>query len=225
MDVDANNPLRISVSILAGTLPLAPVIAADDLTRHYDVTDSLAIARQEIEQLAAAANTELQQARTDAEVLRTQALNLAEAEVAKIKSDARETAIVQATEWLFREAEMEQVIARQLESRWRSVIAQVLGELMVEEDQREYLIRFVKRRVDDLFPRGRVTLWVPPSALSVAAHAFGDSQEVSVLSDEELKEGHARLDNGLVRIHLDWPAHQMSVLDQLSRAADGDPHA
>ncbi|PRP69728.1 hypothetical protein BUE93_13615 [Chromobacterium amazonense] len=220
-----NNPLNLAVATLPGPLPTGCVIRAAELETRRDLAGALerlhAAAREDAEALRLQAQAELEQARREAEALREAAWQ----DAAAIRRQARDEAVDEAVQWLCCEQEMEQLIARELAQRWRTLTARVLEELLGQSDQNQLLLRRVERKVAELLPRGRVTLCVAPSALAVAARAWASAPEVKVMADSGLASGQARLDNGLVRIHLDEPAHQARVLQQLAGEPERVAHA
>ncbi|MCD4486060.1 hypothetical protein LQR31_16425 [Chromobacterium vaccinii] len=220
-----NNPLQIPVAVLPGPLPTATVISAAELAARQDISAAMeaerAAARDDADALRRQAQAELEQARLDADALR----EAARLEGERLAVLAREEAVADAVRWLCCEQEMEGLIARQLALRWRGITAGVLEALLGNCDQSELLLRRVERQVARLLPRGSVNLHVAPQALRAAEQAYADVPEVAVLADAALSVGQARLDNGLVRIHLDTPAHQARVLEQLRGDAREVAHA
>lgn len=220
-----NNPLRIPVAVLPGPLPAATVISAAELAARQDILAAMeaerAAARDDADALRRQAQAELEQARLDADALREAARREGERQAVL----AREEAVADAVRWLCCEQEMEGLIACQLALRWRGITAGVLEALLGNCDQSELLLRRVERQVVRLLPRGSVNLHVAPQALRAAEQAYADVPEVAVLADAALSVGQARLDNGLVRIHLDTPALQARVLEQLRGDAREAAHA
>lgn len=211
-----NNPLNLAVTCLPGPMPAGAIVPAAELARRQDHAAALdalrAAAQADADALRQQAASELEQARRDADALR----EAARQEAGAIRVQAREEAIADAVQWLCCEQDMEQLIARELAQRWRSLTARVLDQVLGQGDQNERVLRRVEHKVAELLPRGRLTLAVPPTALAVATQYWAATPQVSVVADPELVPGQARLDNGLVRIHLDTPAHQALLLQQLA---------
>ncbi|POA99796.1 protein EsaK [Chromobacterium sinusclupearum] len=220
-----NNPLNLPVILLPGPMPAGTIVSAAELAARRDQAAALealhAAAREDAEALRRQAQAELEQARREAEALR----EAARQDAAAIRHQARDEAVDEAVQWLCCEQEMEQLIARELAQRWRTLTARVLDEVLGQSDQNQLLLRRVERKVAELLPRGRVTLCVSPSALAAATRAWASAPEVKVMADPGLATGQARLDNGLVRVHLDEPAHQARVLQQLAGEPGRVAHA
>ena len=218
------NPLNISLLTLPGPLPEAPLIRAAEVKRRADhaaALDALHHAAQaRADALQHEAEARLQQAQREAEAL----LATAQQEAQALRRQAYDKAINEAVQWLCCEQDMEQLIARELTRRWRTLTAQVLEELLGQYDQNELLLRRVERKVAELLPRGSLTLSVAPSALASATRTWAETPEVCIRADASLLAGEAWLDNGLVRIHLDTPAHQASLLAQLAGTPLGVRH-
>ncbi|WCF12628.1 hypothetical protein N4G58_18490 [Edwardsiella piscicida] len=137
----------------------------------------------------------------------------------------QEEAIAAAVQWLCHEQELEQHLADQLAQRWRQLTAQAIEELLGKQDQNALLIRRINQLVIHRFAQGRLTLSVPPSAMTHAQAAWADSPRIAVTADPTLQEGQARLDDGLLRIHLDSQAQQSRLLQLLRDSACGRQYA
>ncbi|MGQ5524539.1 hypothetical protein ACUHMQ_14940 [Chitinimonas sp. PSY-7] len=221
----AMNPLQLTLHKIPGPRPLGPIIHANALAPQLAGAEVLAAAHAEADRLKQAAQAVLAQAHAEATRIREIAYSLAAEESAAMVQQACDKAVADTVEWICHEQVLEQRIARQLASRWRSLMAKVLGELLGKADQTELLLRRVEHKVQELLPDGRVSLHVAPSALVSTSTAFTDIPMVTVSPDEMLSPGQARLDNGLVRIHLDLPAQQQFLLEQLAGNTKQVAHA
>ncbi|WP_175007351.1 hypothetical protein [Burkholderia lata] len=202
--------MNIPVLTLPGLLPSGTVISAAELAGRVD-----------IERMRAQAAADLAQAREAADSLREAALHAAEEEVERLRQEARDTAVAEAVQWVHDECELEQRIAHQLAIRWRGLTASVLDRLLGTIDQNELLLRRVEQEVAELLPHGRLTLYMQPAALLAATRTYAERPEITLLGDEELGPGQARLDNGLVRISLDERAYRARLLRQLAEGTEG----
>ncbi|VVE55867.1 FliH/SctL family protein [Pandoraea sputorum] len=211
-----NNPLGIVVHALPGPLPGGAIVPAAELARRQEHASAretlLAAARADADALRQAGAAELEQARQAAEAMREQA----RCDAVALGRQAKEQAIAEAVQWLGAEQEIEQRLARELAQRWRRLTAQVLDEVLGQSDVNERVLRRVEQRVAELLPHGRLTLAVAPSALAQATQAWAATPALGIVVDAALAPGQARLENGRVRIHLDAPAHQAALLEQLA---------
>lgn len=211
-----NNPLNILVRHLPGPLPAGAIVPAAELSRRQAYAAEretlLASACAEADVLRQQARDELAAARQQAAALRAAARGKA----SHLRHEAREQALAGAVQWLCAEQDMEQYIARELTQRWRHITAHVLDEVLGSGDHNARVLQRVERKVAELLPRGRLTLSVAPAALAEATRCWAATPAVSVVADPALTHGQACIDNGLVRIHLDTPAHQASLLAQLA---------
>lgn len=210
------NPLNLVAQHLPGPLPAGAIVPAAELSRRQAYAAEretlLAAACAEADALRQQAADELEAARQQAAALRAAARGKA----SHLRHQAREQAIAGAVQWLCAEHEIEQWIARELAQRWRHLTAQVLDEVLGPADQNARVLQRVERKVAELLPRGRLSLAVAPAALAEATRQWAATPAVSVVADPALAHGQACVDNGLVRIHLDTPAHQATLLEQLA---------
>lgn len=211
-----NNPLNIVVQPLPGPLPVGAIVPAAELAQrqaHAGARETLlAAACAEADELRQQAAAELGAARQQA----AQMLAAARDRARQLHAQAQEQAVAGAVQWLCAEQDLEQRIARELTHRWRHLTAQVLDEVLGAGEPNARVLQRVERKVAELLTRGRLTLAVAPSAMAEATRCWGATPQVSVEADPALAPGQARLDNGLVRIHLDAPAHQAALLEQLA---------
>lgn len=219
------NPLQLPVRTLPGARPAGPHLPAATLRRHLDGADVVATAHAAATQLRLEAEAVLAQAQREAEAIHTQALHEAAEERTTLGQQARDQAVADSLQWLCEEQQLEQELARQLAQRWRSLTANVLEELLTKNDQTEMLLHRLQRKVAELLPQGRLALQVAPAELDATRRAFAAAAAVAVSADAALAAGQAVLDNGLVRIHLDLPAYQRWLLEQLAGQPRRSVHA
>lgn len=208
-----NNPLNLVIGTLPGPCPrerLTQDLLAEREQTRQRLDEILAQGHEAAAALRAEGEVCLGQAREEAARL----LDAARSEAKALAQAARASAAEEAVQWLCGEQEMEQLIAREVSQRWRHLTAQALEELLGQQDQNALLLRRIERRVTELLPGGRVTLLLPPAAMGAASASWGEVNEVTLQADPDLSEGQAILDNGLVRIHLDNPVQQASVLER-----------
>ncbi|PHV11500.1 hypothetical protein [Chitinimonas sp. BJB300] len=219
------NPLQLPLHKVLGPCPTGPIIRAATLAPRITGAEILSAAHTKAERLQHAAEAVLAQAQAEAARIRENAYSLAAEEGAVLAQQACDKAVADTVQWLCDEQALEQVIARQLVARWRPLMATVLGEMLDKVDQTELLLRRIERKVQELLPHGAVSLYVAPLAVASTRTTFMDTPTITVLPDETLAAGQARLDNGLVRIHLDLPAQQQFLLAQLRDNAKQVAHA
>lgn len=220
-----NNPLNLDIRRLPGWLPAGDVIASAELDARLRLDDTLAGLQAETRALRDAARAELEQARRDGETLRAALRRQAEAECERLRQAARGEAVAEAVEWLCAEQALERRIADTVSARWRRLTAKALEELLGSIDQNELMLRRVERRVAEWMPKGALTLLVPPEGLERARQHYAALPSVRVRAAAELGPGQARLENELLRIHLDGPAHQAWLLRQLAGDTERIVHA
>jgi len=66
-----------------------------------------------------------------------------------------------------------------------------------------------------------VQLTVPETQHAAALAAFAPLTGVTVHACPQLAHGQALLDNGLVRVRIDWPAYRDKLLRQLAGTDEG----
>ncbi|MBT2869683.1 hypothetical protein JQK19_20850 [Chromobacterium violaceum] len=220
-----NNPLNLDIRRLPGRLPAGDVIASAELDDRQRLDDTLAGLRAEAQSLRDAARAELEQARRDGEALRAALRSQGEEECERLRQAARGEAAAEAVEWLCAEQELERRVAEAVSARWRRLTAKALEELLGGIDQNELMLRRVEQRVAEWLPKGALTLLVPVDGLERARQHYVGLPSVRVRAAAELGPGQARLENELLRIHLDGPAHQAWLLRQLAGDTEHIVHA
>lgn len=210
------NPLRLDFFTLPGKLPAHVHVTADVLAQRQACADLVAQAHDDAERIQADAAALLDRAKQDAEAIRYHAHQRATQDIESLRHEAQQSAAADAVQWLCAEQDLEQAIARDVSRRWRHLTARALQEIIGTHDQTELLIRRVERKVDALLSRGQITVYVPPTALAAATRRIAQMAHVSVMADEQLAEGQARLENHLLHVHIDLAVLQNELLTQLA---------
>ena len=209
------NPLQLPFVTLPVQLAAQGWIAAETLAEPIAVNQALADARERLLELDGQAQLVMAAAEEAAARLKAEARDAVQREFDELRQQVRDDAIADAVQWLCKEAELESAIAARMTHRWRKLTARVLEELLGKSDQTELFLHHVERKVSSMLAGGRVQLHVALGVEGVTSKTFAHLTDVQVLPDESLTRGQAVLDNGLVRIHLDFPAHQSWLLEQL----------
>ena len=220
-----SNPLNLNITKLPGVLPRTPVISIFELAERQQCASAcseiLDAAKKDAQALRTEAENVLEKAHQEAGVVLSQARH----EAQRLRIQTEQETIASAVQWLCAEQDIERKIASELNHRWRALTAQVLQELLGQSDQKELLLRRVERKVAELLPVGRVTLFVAPQVQDDASQLWSEISGVIVRADPSLSEGQALLDNGLVRIHLNTQEYQHQLLAQLSETPERKQHA
>ncbi|QAU24828.1 protein EsaK [Dyella sp. M7H15-1] len=211
-----SNPLRLDLFMLPGELPAGVRISAATLAERKACADLIAKAHDEAQRIHADAAALLEQARQDADAIRQDAHRQAAQEIEALRREAQQAGAAEAVQWLCAEQNLEQAIAREVSLRWRHLTAQVLKETIGKHDQTELLMRRIERKVGELLPHGQIALHVTPSALAAARHSFAETTSITVIADEQLTEGQARLESHLLHVHVDLSVLQHELLAQLA---------
>ncbi|TDR76590.1 type III secretion protein [Paludibacterium purpuratum] len=218
------NPLQLTFIRLPLSCPQAEPLRAQALRAPLALADELAAAEAELTALRAEADAMRAEAEQQVEAIREAAVAAAYAECEVIRRQAREDAVADAVAWMVSEAELEAEVARQLMQRWRPMLADVLAALLGQAEQNEQYLSQLARWVLERLPQGRFRLSVSVAQHAAVVAAFAHLAEVSVEADADLACGQAVLDNGLVRVRLDWPAHRDRLLRQLAGECEDAKH-
>ncbi|MBV8047534.1 MAG: hypothetical protein JO171_10285 [Paludibacterium sp.] len=210
------NPLQLAFRSVPFAWPQGGWLPASALADPLALASALEAAQASLRDLHAEASVMRREMAREADASRAALLAQAHAECDAIRQQAHHEAVAAAVEWTVQEAELERALARSLMQRWRPLLARVLRALLGESDLAAVLQGRLERQVLELLPAGRVRLWVPASQRPSVTALFAHLPAVSVEADAALTEGQAILDNGLVKVWLDWPDYRDRLLRQLS---------
>lgn len=207
--------LKIPCISLQGTSTYALVIPAPELADYFSATSVLVQAQSEAANLQLQAEAELTSAREEAEKIRAHAHLKGLADAADELISLRETLIKETLEWHVAETQLESTIAKNLDTRLRSLVAQVLEEYLGDKNALELLTQRVQQRITSFLDKGNITLRVPSDSVSKFQESLLAYPQVRIIGAASLKNTQALLETHLFTLRLDLETHLESLLSRL----------
>ncbi|CAH0535967.1 HrpE/YscL family type III secretion apparatus protein [Vibrio marisflavi] len=209
------NPFNIPVRQFQVPTHEKQLVRREDLEKMERAQDILEQARSRANALVEQAQQELEQARCEISEMHQRAAQEAKQSATLLAEQAKEQAISKTVDWIVDEVSIEQVIAKQMSERIRSLVTVAIREYSATQDVSEILVRRLTKPIDEQLAKGNVTLKVHPNAMHSIRGTLGENDGLTVVADDGLSDKQARLETALVRVDIDLDQHLQLILDKL----------
>lgn len=202
------NPFNIPVRRFQIATHEKQIVRREDVEKMEQAQDILEQARSKADAIVLQAQIEIGE-------MHQRAADEAKQNAALLAEQAKQHAISKTVDWIVDEVSIEQVIAKQMSERIRSLVTVAIREYSAIQDVSEILVRRLTKPIDEQLAKGCVTLKVHPNILPSVSSTLDKSDGLTIVADDRLGDRQARLETSLVRVDIDLDQHLQMILDKL----------